>query len=119
MRKGNLKRFMALTMSTAMTAAAICGCGAEKTSNEGGSTTTVSQDSANNKEEAKPSTESNSLFNEPGTLPIVNEPITLTVFAPANGENRWEDNRVFKSLSSFEVYEIIVYCNPLNLQIKV
>ena len=36
-----------------------------------------------------------------------------------NLENRWEDNRVFKSLSSFEVYEIIVYCNPLNLQIKV
>lgn len=31
-------------------------------------------------------------FNEPGTLPIVNEPITLTVFAPSNGEYSWEDN---------------------------
>ena len=35
-----------------------------------------------------------------------------------NLENRWKDNRVFESLS-FEVCEIIVYCHPLNLQIKV
>ena len=28
----------------------------------------------------------NSLFNEPGQLPIVNEPVTLTVFAPAKAE---------------------------------
>lgn len=36
-----------------------------------------------------------------------------------NLENRWEDNRVFESLYSFEVYEIIVYSSPLNLQIEV
>lgn len=34
----------------------------------------------------------NSLFNEPGQLPIVNEPVTLTVFAPANPDGSWEDN---------------------------
>lgn len=33
----------------------------------------------------------NSLFNEPGQLPIVNEPVTLTVFAPANPDGSWED----------------------------
>ena len=34
----------------------------------------------------------NSMFNEPGMLSIVKEPITLTVFAPANTEGSWEDN---------------------------
>lgn len=44
------------------------------------------------------STEANSMFNEVGTLPIVKEPITLTVFSPANGEFSWEDNVQTKEL---------------------
>ena len=40
----------------------------------------------------------NSLFNEPGQLPIVNEPVTLTVFAPANPDGSWEDNEMVKEL---------------------
>ena len=38
----------------------------------------------------------NSLFNEPGQLPIVNEPVTLTVFAPANPDGSREDNEMVK-----------------------
>lgn len=37
-------------------------------------------------------------FNEPGTLPIVKEPVTLTIFAPANGEYSWLDNAQTKEL---------------------
>ena len=40
----------------------------------------------------------NSLFNEPGQLPIVNEPVTLTVFAPANPDGSWEDNEMVKEV---------------------
>lgn len=46
----------------------------------------------------KSASENESVLNPPGTLPIAKEPITLTVFAPANGEFRWEDNKFFQDL---------------------
>ena len=51
----------------------------------------------------------NSLFNEPGQLPIVNEPVTLTVFAPANPDGSWEDNEMVK-----EVYFKYIKANTKN-----
>lgn len=38
------------------------------------------------------------LFNPPGTLPIVKRPVTLTVFAPSDGEYSWADNAQTKEL---------------------
>ena len=49
-------------------------------------------------EAGQPQTGDNSLFNEPGQLPIVNEPVTLTVFAPANPDGSCEDNEMVKEL---------------------
>ncbi len=38
------------------------------------------------------------LYNAPGELPIVKEPITLKIFAPANGEYSWADNPQTKEI---------------------
>lgn len=89
------KKMLALLMSCIMTAGVLGGCGADN-AKEGSSsaaasaTTTIEGSSAGSTE--------NSMFNEPGALPIVKEPITLTVFAPANTEGSWEDNAQVKEL---------------------
>ncbi len=38
------------------------------------------------------SAEADSIFNAPGELPIVKEPVTLSIFAPSNGEYSWAEN---------------------------
>ena len=77
-------------MAVVMSAGLLSGCGsASDTSDQG----------ADNPASASAVTEDVSLYSEPGQLPIVNEPITLTVFAPANDDGTaWEDNTQVKEL---------------------
>ncbi len=91
MKTDKFKKALAVAMCSAMSASLIGGCGSESSNanTEKGASSTAATTTA----EAVAATEKvDSIFNEPGTLPIVKEPITLTVFAPANGEYRWEDN---------------------------
>ena len=37
------------------------------------------------------SAEADSIFNAPGELPMVKEPVTLSIFAPSNGEYSWAE----------------------------
>ena len=89
------KKMLALLMSCIMTAGVLGGCGSNGTTQESGSvaagaSSTTAGSLAENTE--------NSMFNTPGELPIVKEPITLTVFAPANTEGSWEDNAQVKEI---------------------
>ena len=89
------KKMLALLMSCIMTAGVLGGCGSNRTTQESGSvaagaSSTTAGSLAENTE--------NSMFNTPGELPIVKEPITLTVFAPANTEGSWEDNAQVKEI---------------------
>ena len=79
-----------------MTAGVLGGCGADN-AKEGSSSAAASATTATIEGSSAEGTE-NSMFNEPGMLPIVKEPITLTVFAPANTEGSWEDNAQVKEL---------------------
>ena len=90
------KRMLALLMSCIMTAGVLGGCGADN-AKEGSSSAAASATTATIEGSSAEGTE-NSMFNEPGMLPIVKEPITLTVFAPANTEGSWEDNAQVKEL---------------------
>ena len=90
------KKMLALLMSCIMTAGVLGGCGADN-AKEGSSSAAASATTATIEGSSAEGTE-NSMFNEPGMLPIVKEPITLTVFAPANTEGSWEDNAQVKEL---------------------
>ena len=90
------KKMLALLMSCIMTAGILGGCGADN-AKEGSSSAAASATTATIEGSSAEGTE-NSMFNEPGMLPIVKEPITLTVFAPANTEGSWEDNAQVKEL---------------------
>lgn len=91
------KKITALLLTCAMTTGMLAGCGGgdnngsqQASQSQAGSTETTSSSGA--------SEGSNSNFNAPGELPIVKESVTLTVFAPSNGENSWEDNAQVKEL---------------------
>ena len=90
------KKMLALLMSCIMTAGVLGGCGADN-AKEGSGSAAASATTATIEGSSAEGTE-NSMFNEPGMLPIVKEPITLTVFAPANTEGSWEDNAQVKEL---------------------
>lgn len=90
------KKMLALLMSCIMTAGVLGGCGADN-AKEGSSSAAASATTATIEGSSAEGTE-NSMFNEPGMLPIVKEPITLTVFAPANTEGSWEDNAQVKEI---------------------
>ena len=90
------KKILALLMSCIMTAGVLGGCGADN-AKEGSSSAAASATTTTTEGASAEGTE-NSMFNEPGTLPIVKEPITLTVFAPANTEGSWEENAQVKEL---------------------
>lgn len=90
------KKMLALLMSCIMAAGVLGGCGADN-AKEGSSSVAASTTTTTTEGSSAEGTE-NSMFNEPGTLPIVKEPITLTVFAPANTEGSWEDNAQVKEL---------------------
>lgn len=75
------KRYFAVMLAVAMTVSALAGCGKDSKS------TSISQAG-----EGETAPTGDSIFNPPGTLPIVKEPVTLTIFAPANGEYSYLDN---------------------------
>lgn len=94
------KKLMALLLACTLTAGVLGGCGSS-----GNEESSQSQSSAGNSQaestegsQASGSAEGDSIFNAPGELPIVKEPITLTIFAPSNGEYAWEDNLQVKEL---------------------
>ena len=87
-----MKRFVALMMAVLMIAVAGCSGSGNNSSKADSSKAEVSQGDASKAEESK-GAEDDSLFNAPGELPIVkNGTITLTIFAPGNGELSWADN---------------------------
>ncbi len=87
-----MKRFVALMMAVLMIAVAGCSGSGNNSSKADSSKAEVSQGDVSKAEESK-GAEDDSLFNAPGELPIVkNGTITLTIFAPGNGELSWADN---------------------------
>ncbi len=89
----NRKRGLALLLAASMTAGLLSGCSGSSDNN---STAGTKADTAGTTGSTESS--SDSMFNEPGTLPIVKEPVTLTIFAPANGEYSYVDNTQTKEL---------------------
>ena len=89
----NSKRGLALLLAASMTAGLLSGCSGSSDNN---STAGTKADTAGTTGSTESS--SDSMFNEPGTLPIVKEPVTLTIFAPANGEYSYVDNTQTKEL---------------------
>ena len=88
-----MKRFVAILMAVLMIAVAGCsGDGNSSTAdNSTAGNSTASESSTASGDSA--ASEDDSLFNAPGELPIVKEgTMTLSVFAPGNGEYSWEDN---------------------------
>ena len=82
---------MLLVLLLIFSAAAGCSGGGDssqsvsRTDSQGESSPAVSQQESSGAEEE-------GLFNAPGELPIVKEPVTLSIFAPANGEYSWKEN---------------------------
>ncbi len=91
------KKLLAMSMSLALTAGLFAGCGTSgggdsQQASQPGQSQAVSSQAA-----STGSSGEDSIFNAPGELPIVKEPVTLTVFAPYN-ENGWENNAQIKEL---------------------
>lgn len=76
-------KVMALLLAAAMATAPLAGCGTSGGSTGAGDEAVVDEAS---------------ILNPPGTLPIVKEPITLTIFAPADGENDRAENLQTKEI---------------------
>lgn len=93
-----LQKAMALSLTMAMTAGMLAGCGSAEESAGASSAATGGNNANVAASSSESKTEEKSMFNEPGTLPIVNEPITLTVFAPSEGDYSWEDNAQVKEI---------------------
>lgn len=89
------KKAVALLLAASMTAGLLGGCGG---SSDNTGSTTKAPSGTTGATTASADSSSDSIFNEPGTLPIVKEPVTLTIFAPANGEYSWVDNTQTKEL---------------------
>ena len=89
-------RLLGVAMALVMSASSLIGCQGGTTNDTKetqGESTTQKQS-----ETQKQNEEEDSILNPLGTLPIAKELITLTVFAPANGEFSWEDNLFFQEL---------------------
>jgi putative aldouronate transport system substrate-binding protein len=92
-----MKRLVALLMAILMIAMVGCNGGGEESKTETSKTETSKTETS--KTETSKTEEETSLFNEPGTLPIVKDgTMTLTIFAPGNGELSWADNDQVKWL---------------------
>ena len=81
------KKIIALLTACMLMTGMLAGCGSSQQAAVASGT-----------EAGQTQTGADSLFNEPGQLPLVNEPVTLTVFAPANPDGSWEDNEMVKEL---------------------
>lgn len=98
LKKGKTKKLMAVALTCSMAVGMLGGCSSPGNNNDTSNpVTTGSQPSATAGTTASAGG-GDSIFNAPGELPIVKEPVTLTVFAPSNGEDRWEDNLQVKEL---------------------
>lgn len=84
------KKVVALLLAASMTTGLLAACGGSWDNTA--ATTKAASGNAGKTTTAATAPAEESIFNEPGTLPIVKEPVTLTVFAPANGEYSWEEN---------------------------
>lgn len=73
----------------------LAACGSSSSSEDTSSSSASTSTESASSESASTSTDTvvDSLYNEVGTYPIVKEPITLTVFAPSNGEYSYYDNK--------------------------
>lgn len=90
------KRMLSLAIASAMVISLLSGCGG----NSGGTNQTTATGGNSGTTSAGGATEpvADSNYNAPGELPLVKEPVTLSIFAPANGEYSWLDNAQTKEL---------------------
>lgn len=86
------RRLVAAMLSASMVAASLTGCGGTK------GETAASDGSSGTTAVSTEKTVEDSIYNPPGTLPIVKEPITITIFAPADGDKSRLDNAQTKEL---------------------
>lgn len=86
---GNVQKALACVLAVGTVAGSIAGCAGSGTGASAGGSSSEAPGKENS---------AASLYNEPGQLPIVNEPITLTIFAPSNGEFSWLENEQTKEL---------------------
>lgn len=89
------KKTVSLLVAACMAMSALTGCGDSNTDGQQASVSTAqsneTQGSAGSTD-ASAETGAHGIYSAPGELPIVNEPITLTVLAPQDGENSRYDN---------------------------
>lgn len=92
------KKILAMLLASAMVVGCLAGCGQEtiKEQSKTGSSVVESKTEESKTEESK---EEPSLFNAPGTLPIVNEPVTLKVLAQyqynPHNENKTDQSKLW------------------------
>ena len=90
-----MKRTVAILVALMLAAT---GCSASESSQASSSSAASGSASSAASSEASSAAEDDSIFNAPGELPIVKEPLTLSIFAPGNGEYSWTDNDQTKLL---------------------
>lgn len=96
------KKAIGLLLATCMAMSALTGCGnsgsEEQQSSGGASMSTTPAGGSQGSAEAPAETGAHGIYSAPGEFPIVNEPVTLTVLAPQDGENSRYDNLQTKEL---------------------
>lgn len=97
MKKKGIAALLACTM--VMTSLTGCG-GGSKEASQTASQSSTSEQGTGSQTSGETTNTTTDLVTEDGKvkLPLVNEPTTLTIFAPANGEYSWEDNLETKEL---------------------
>lgn len=92
-----LKKFLALFLAGVTAAGCLVGCGQQSVGNQETNTSTSKVEESSS-EVSSTVTEEPSLFNEPGVLPIVNEPVTLKVLTQDQPSNEAIDGKIANSL---------------------
>lgn len=108
------KRIVSMAMAATMAMSVLAGCG-QKTAETEGTSAKVNQETE--KAEAKSSGDDVEL-SAPGELPIVKEPLTLTVFAPSDGETSWEDNEQVQEIEKATGIELQFMTGATNENVK-
>lgn len=82
-----MKKSVSMLLALLLILSVLPGC-----SGAGGDSSSSAQSAADYSQQESSGAEEESLFNAPGELPIVNRPLSLSIFSPANGEYSWKDN---------------------------
>ncbi len=96
------KKILAVLLAAATTIGCLAGCGQQATTNQGSEVASESKVEESKSEVSSEIQEEPSLFNAPGTLPIVNEPVTLKVITldqtNVHNNNETENSKLWEWL---------------------